>query len=323
MQGRLPQARIHVKALACFLLLILGTSTTSFAWDEHAHMIVASVAFDQLEPNVRQKVRVLLKLNPKYPRWVAGVSVDKRDRMAFLKASLWADAIKKEGSGYIQDGALNGNRPSGQNAALNIGYADKQQHKYWHFIDMPFSPDGTPVVSPSVPNVKTQIALFRAILSSPTASNDVKSYDLVWLLHLVADAHQPLHATSQFSQSHPEGDEGGNAVWVCWKRCKVKYKLHAFWDNIMGTSKTPSAAIRKAQELSPANPLRAMVNDEAEWIEESFQIAQIYVYTSPVGVGSGPYVLSEGYRSAAQKVASRRLALAGTRLANLLNQALR
>ena len=323
MQGRPLQERTSVKALACFLLLLLAPTATSFAWDEHAHMIVASIAFDRLEPNVRQKVRGLLKINPKYSRWVAGVPVDKRDRIAFLKASLWADAIKKEGSGYVQDGSLNGNRPSGSSAALNIGYADKQQHKYWHFIDTPFSPDGTPVLGPSIPNVKTQIATFRTILSSPAASNDVKSYDLVWLLHLVADAHQPLHATSQFSQSHPDGDEGGNAVWVCWKRCKNKHKLHAFWDNIMGTSKTPSAAIKKARELPPAEPLRAVVNDEAEWIEESFQIAQIYVYTSPVGTGTGPYVLSETYRAAAQKVAARRLALAGARLANLLNEALK
>jgi hypothetical protein len=27
-----------------------------------------------------------------------------------------------------------------------------------------------------------------------SASDDVKSYDLLWLIHLVGDTHQPLHA---------------------------------------------------------------------------------------------------------------------------------
>jgi hypothetical protein len=65
-----------------------------------------------------------------------------------------------------------------------------------------------------------------------------------------------------------------------------------------------------------------VVNDEAEWIEESFQIAQIYVYSAPIGIGPGPYVLTEAYKATAKRVAARRLALAGTRLANLLNDAL-
>lgn len=312
-----------MRILAFLLLAVLGLTTSSFAWDEYAHMIVASVAYDHLTPSVRQKVRTLLKLNPKYHDWVVRVSADKRGRMAFLKASVWADDIKRDGSGYIRDGTQNGNRPSGPNAARNIGYADKLQHKYWHFIDRPFSPDGTPLVSPSVPNVTTQIALFRATLSSATASDDVKSYDLVWLLHLVADAHQPLHATSRFTQAQPEGDEGGNTVSVCWNRCKTTYRLHTFWDNILGTSKTPAAAMRKARELPPASPLRAVVNDEAEWIEESFQIAQIYVYTTPIGASPGPHVLTAAYQAAAKRVASRRLALAGIRLANLLNEALK
>jgi hypothetical protein len=312
-----------VRTLAFFLFAGFGLATTCFGWDEFGHMIVASVAYDQLTPSVRQKVSTLLKLHPKYQQWVARVSPDKRDRMALLKASLWADDIKKPDSGFIRDGVHNGNRPSSPDAARNIGYADNLQHKYWHFIDRPFSSDGTTVVNPSFPNVRTQIALFKATLSSPTATDDVKSYDLVWLLHLVADAHQPLHATSRFNDAQPAGDEGGNTVLVCWKHCKSTYRLHAFWDKIVGTSKNPSAAMRKARDLPAPDPLRAVVDDEAEWIEESFQIAQIYVYTSPIEASPGPHVLTSAYQATARKIASRRLALAGTRLANLLNEALK
>lgn len=41
------------------------------------------------------------------------------------------------------------------------------------------------------------------------ASDDVRSYDLVWLLHLVGDLHQPLHATSRFSNGLDDA-RGGN-----------------------------------------------------------------------------------------------------------------
>jgi S1/P1 Nuclease len=44
---------------------------------------------------------------------------------------------------------------------------------------------------------ETQIAVFRKTLADKTISDDIRSYDLAWLLHLVGDVHQPLHATAQ------------------------------------------------------------------------------------------------------------------------------
>src|SRR6185437_15260252 len=99
-------------------------------------------------------------------------------------------------------------------------------------IDLPFSTDHTPLVQPATPNVQTQIALFVKTLASASASNELKSYDLVWLLHLVGDVHQPLHTTSRFTHSQPQGDEGGNLVSLCEKPCRQE--LHAYWDNLPG-----------------------------------------------------------------------------------------
>jgi hypothetical protein len=58
----------------------------------------------------------------------------------------------------------------------NIGYADKQQHRDWHYIDIPYSPDGTALVPRAEPNVLTQIAEFRKVLSSD-ASPELKPYE--------------------------------------------------------------------------------------------------------------------------------------------------
>lgn len=283
-------------------------------------MTVAAVAYEHLTPSARQRVAVLLKLNPEYASWVVDVPEEDKDRVAFMKASLWADDIKRDPR-YQTDGTHNGNVPSGPTSSINLGYSDKQKHKYWHFIDLPFSPDETTLIPPPVPNAKTQIPLFRQTLRSPTATDEVKSYDLVWLLHLVADVHQPLHATSRFNRRQPAGDDGGNEVTVCWTPCTNKRKLHAFWDNILGESKNPAVAIAKAKEMPLPDVELAVISDESSWIEESFHMAQEHVYASPIGIGPGPYELNEPYVAAAQDLAFHRIALAGVRLANLLNEA--
>ena len=151
-------------------------------------MMIAAVAYEKLTPAAHARVSSLLQLNPDYPKWVARASRAERDEVAFVMAATWPDEIKSE-----RDYQNDGDRPFGPDTARNIGYADHLQHRYWHFIDVPFSTDHTPLVQPAIPNAQTQIALFRKTLASSNASDALKSYDLVWLLHLVGDVHQPLH----------------------------------------------------------------------------------------------------------------------------------
>ena len=292
------------------------------AWGDLEHMMVAAIAYDRLTPEVRDKVTLLLRLNPQYAAWVADVLEHEKARIGFLRASRWPDDIKSD-STYKQDGEQGGNRPSGMNAARNIGYADQLMHKYWHFVDLPFSPDNTPLVDPPIPNARTQIALLRTTLTDAAASSDLKSYDLVWLIHLVADVHQPLHAISRFDVAHPEGDAGGNGVLVCRVPCHKQEKLHAFWDHVLGISMDTAVAIEKVKQLPAADSALAAIGDEQIWIKESFEAAQAHVYVSPIEVGVGPYEVTDNYVSAARELAGQRLALAGVRLANLLNDALR
>ena len=82
-----------------------------------------------------------------------------------------------------------------------------------HFVDVPFSPDGTPLPEIPTPNAQTRINDFRAVLAS-NSPDALKSYDLSWLLHLVGDIHQPLHGTTRVTHSRPGGDDGGNGLGV-------------------------------------------------------------------------------------------------------------
>jgi hypothetical protein len=299
------------------LTLVLGGSAApALAWNGYGHMVVAAVAYDQLAPATRQRAAALLKLNPDYATWITTVPKAKRAKTAFVRAATWPDTIKSA-PGYVNDGE----RPTDPNAAANIGYTDMLQHRYWHFVDLPFSPDGTSLVQPSVPNAQTQIAAFRAVLASGTATDALKSYDLVWLLHLVGDIHQPLHATSRFTQTQPQGDNGGNLVALCAHPCSNE--LHAFWDDVLGTSKSASAAIQRATTLAPATASKVAIQDELVWAQESLALAQSSVYSAPIGDGAGPYTLDGAYKTQAKQLARERIELAGERLAALLNDNLK
>jgi hypothetical protein len=82
-------------------------------------------------------------------------------------------------------------------------------------------------------------------------------------------------------------------------------------------------AIRRAGHLPAPEPRGAAIDDERLWIHESFLIAQNSVYIPPIGIGPGPYFVDQPYQSIAHRVARDRLALAGARLAHVLNEAFR
>lgn len=192
-------------------------------------------------------------------------------------------------------------------------YADTLQHRAWHYIDIPFSPDGTRLKQPRAPNAKTQIAAFRTALASSSTPAALKAYDLVWLIHLVGDIHQPLHCTSRFDH--------GNLVVFCPRPCRSE--LHVFWDDILGTRTDPESAIRKAAKLDLPDPRLVAVSNEDVWIAESLQAAKTSVYIDPIGLGAGPFTADAGSRKQARAVAMERVVLAGARLANILNAALK
>jgi hypothetical protein len=309
----------YTRRFAAVALAILAAAP-AYAWNDTGHMAVAYLAYQQLTPSSRARVKHLLRLNPAYRRWVhaapKGLSTTSRDRVVFMLAATWADQIKRDPS-YDDDGSAGGDRPDGASSRRNVGYSDRLRHKYWHFIDTPFARDGTALPAVPRPNARTQITAFRAVLAS-TKPDALKSYDLTWLLHLVGDVHQPLHCATRVRHADPDGDDGGNGVAVRCPGCPEK--LHAFWDGVLAADAvTPRAVIDVARSLPAPDPVLAAKSDVDDWIAESFATAQQQVYVAPVGAGDGPFTLSAAYLTRARAVAKARIALAGARLANLLN----
>ena len=294
-------------------------------WGDVGHMTVAAAAYGQLTPATKDRVRVLLALNPKHDHWLtmlpAGTLGADRDMMIFMIASTWPDQIKRD-STYQNDG----DRPAGSpDPGGNHGYDDKLMHKYWHFVDTPFSTDHTPLPPIPTPNAAERITLFRGVLAS-AAADPLKSYDLAWLLHVVGDVHQPLHCTTRVRAGNPEGDNGGNKVKVHCTGCPAQEDLHAFWDDVVGRARDGAAiapAIAAAKKLPKPDPALAAKSDAKDWIAEGFEAGKTKVYQPPVGPGHGPFTLTAGYLNSAKSLADKRVALAAARLARLLNTELK
>ncbi len=85
----------------------------------------------------------------------------------------------------------------------------------------------------------------------------------------------------------------------------------------------PEERGQRGKEAAFARPCPCRQNREADWVAESFQDAQQDVYVSPIGNGLGPFQLTSAYKKAAKKLAQQRVALAGARLANMINTELK
>ncbi|MCM3905787.1 MAG: S1/P1 nuclease [Pyrinomonadaceae bacterium] len=311
------------RLVALALLWILVSSVPSYGWWDLGHMAVAYVAYQKLTQQKKDRVDVLLRMNPDLENWLKlippGTSKADERMMIFMIAATWPDRIKND-SHYKDDGTEGGNVPDGKPTnSQNIGYEDLFLHKYWHFVDVPFTQDGTKLPGIPVPNAKTQINVFRSVLAS-NSSDALKSYDLSWLLHVVGDVHQPLHCIARHGKTQPHGDAGGNFVKLCAAPCKDV--LHGFWDGLPGESNNPVDAIKVAKQLPKANKNRASKLDTTVWIKESFWLRK-YVYAAPIGLGSGPFKITNAYRKTAKGIANQRVALAGARLGNILNKELK
>src|SRR3569623_2078266 len=309
------------------MVMMLAPAGPARAWDDFGHMQVAAAAYKKLAAKTKTRVDALLKLNPHYGDWIVGAKKRDQPRVAFLRAATWADAIKS-------DRAYKDDDQKASTAGQNIGYADLLRHKYWHFVDRPFSPDGTPLIDAPAPNALTQITLFKETLCSAAASDDLKGYDLVWLLHLVGDVHQPLHTVSRFDRADPLGDRGGNQVKITGnlqppvcagpRYCPFgpPSELHAFYDDITGSGYCADEVEAAADALPKPSAKKIDISDEARWISEAAELAQASVYVAPIGVGDGPFTVAAAYQRAALALGKQQISLAGGRLANLLNACL-
>jgi S1/P1 Nuclease len=129
-----------------------------------------------------------------------------------------------------------------------------------------------------------------------------------------------LHSTTRVNAAKPEGDDGGNGV----KLNGNPGNLHSLWDGLIGGGSSPLTAANSLSSL-PIPPAGAASDlNTQHWIDESFAAAKSTAYKNPpVGRGTGPFTVTAAFKSAAKTLAKKRVALAGARLAKILNDELK
>src|SRR5215208_940431 len=327
-------------SLAAAALLLLPSSSpgplappaSSAMWNDVGHMTMAAIAYEQLAPDVRARVDSLLRMHPDYAVLTRGLAAGTPDfgERVFMRASTWPDLIKGDPRFY------NEARQQATPTPPLPGFPDMQQHRSWHYLDEPLSADGTPPEEPRGPSALTQIASFARAVGDRNVPAATQAYDLSWLLHLVGDVHQPLHAISRFSQVHARGDAGGNAVRLqSGPAAGDTINLHAFWDGLLGRDRNPDPVIALARrivaETPPVASSETAVRGDStleptvkDWIDESATLARYFVYTvGPERADGQRTRVTPEYRALAEQIARRRVALAGYRMANLLTARLR
>lgn len=327
------KTKIQLSIALAFTLLL--NAPAAFSWDGLGHMAVAYLAYKKLSPEKQRRVNELLKLNPLYSKtlktkygpeiaWKERLETDGKnkdgkveDAYISMLAATWPDTIKNA-DGYD-------NKTFEDSKDSNDGYGKesdkkKPRHKKWHYINVPVTTDGSDTEPAESPNAQEMIGSMRKIIASDSASDEVKSYNLTWLLHLVGDIHQPLHTVARFSRYIPEGDSGGLSEEIA-----PKFALHSFWDELLGEGESPTyqEIYTAVADIKEAPLELTKISDESVWVNEGVEIAKSTVYTFKEKPKDEYIELDQAYKDRARAIAKERISLAASRLANLIENELK
>jgi hypothetical protein len=184
----------------------------------------------------------------------------------------------------------------------------------WHYVNIP--PDSDEYQSKDCPNdncVVGQINKFARIVGDPDKPFAARSEALKFLVHFVGDLSQPFHAIADA--------RGGSNIPVTAfgaAQCSARpCNLHGVWDNelIAHTGLDQHHYVHELEKMIAADHLQAGSDDPVVWANESLQLAK-QAWVQPQADIDEAYYLRE------RPVVDQQLALAGLRLAQLLNKEL-
>jgi len=278
--------RILVSLL--FPAALLAASPAALAWSSLGHRLVGAIAERHLDPAAEAEVRELLAGEP--DPTLSGVAY-------------WADALRNED-------------PARFKLTSRWHYINAQGGGC-DFDEVRDCPDGNCVVA--------QIERQRAILADRSQPREARRDALKFLVHLVGDAHQPLHAGDRT-------DAGGNQYQVSLATAlepeayaKDHYvdgvmgtNLHSVWDYyILGARGLSLPQYTRALDALPwPPPGEAPLFAPMAWAKESCRLIEArHVY--PDG-----HKLDDAYLDAFRPLAEQRIRQAAWRLASILDETL-
>jgi hypothetical protein len=303
-----------------FLLIVPLIQKPLAAWDAGGHELVATMAYDRLNPKARKAVNQF-----------ARETVNPDQAYDAVTLACWMDDLRKKTAMPCH--------------GLFLG---------WHFIDIGIDPgDPQPSFEPGDDNdIHGNVvqALKRALVVLKGGTDpyvETKAMACAMVMHLVGDIHQPLHCATKYfiSGGRLHNDAGGNREEVLnGPPGEAQFNLHAFWDSAWRASFDDASgcvvldpryqeqgahdpqsirSLAKALERQPPPPGTDLKTDIDQWARESNGIARDFVYREITATDNKKYCrLSSIYVARANRLARQRLVLAAWRLAALLNETL-
>ena len=266
--------RLLMPALGIAIAVSATLPGQALAWGAQGHRLVARIAETHLDPQAQAEVDRLLASEP-------GATLSS--------IAPWADQLR------ANDPDL-GRKSAG-----------------WHYINM--AEDGCIYQQPKhcadgncvVEALKAQ----SAILADRSRSDGERLQALKFVVHLVGDLHQPLHA----GYGH---DRGGNTYQLQFNGRGTN--LHSVWDSGMfyTLQLNDDQFLQRLQALPAPARTRApdLQRDPALWAEQTCHIA------TRKGLYPNGHKIDESYTAVWEPVAEAQLRLGGEQLAALLNQLL-
>lgn len=260
---------MKIARIICGLLLIANYEQ-AFAWGQNGHRIVGQIAEMHLTKTTRKAVVPLL----------AGDSL--------AEVGTWADEMRSAPGVFWQ-----------------------KESSRWHYINIDdrtaFDPHQyhTPHSREDVKDIYGGILRCIAQLKDKQTSLEERQFYLRFLVHLVGDIHQPMHA----GQAE---DRGGNSIAL--KFFGEQTNLHSLWDTELIESQNLSfsefAAFIDTQDQQQLN--RFLNSSPADWLKESRALSETIYRNTDTELGYA-YIYQN------LPIAQQRLQQAGIRLAGLLN----
>jgi hypothetical protein len=267
----------------------------AYAWGSEGHRVTALVASELLAPKTRLRLNQILE----------GSGTPE----GLTEMTLYMDINRKELSEKV---------PGSEK---------------WHYDNQPVCKSLTfdqycskgDCASAKIPE------LFRK-LKNPATPKDERVQALRFLVHMVGDIHQPLHAAD-------DSDLGANLKFVLIPESDQGRRLHGVWDNdivkraLKGSNETVYAKelIKKYREQISTWQSGDVVNAVRGWMNESHSLSKLVTYNNLPNFTCGkewestivtPVQLSEYYMTSAAATVPPQLAKAGARIAMMLNSAL-
>lgn len=252
--------RLSLVLLAALLL----SSQPALAWNGDGHRLVALIAHDAVPPELRRRVAKLLESHPRFeadlmPSRPAGPA-GQGSAWLWAEASVWPDQARD----------LEGEERA------------RYHHGSWHWLNFPLAlhPQRQAALDLALAEPPGQImdayGELSQVLGDSARPAGERALAVSWLLHLIGDAHQPLHSTALFSDERfPKGDRGGNRLDL-----KRGGDLHDLWDDALGGGAPFPSLRQRARALAghPAARGALPFTSMRSWLLESHGHAEALVY---------------------------------------------